>query len=148
MLLRDQGVSRMFAPHGASHNTCGEVVGIRDAVDLDRAGGVTFVIYDVVVVFIELKVRISNRVLELGISVKCPINTLFVIANEPDSAGQFTLGSFDSTPESVLEVVVGVDILLVGSANSSSCSFVVASQAREVTSVPTINNNIRTHFMY
>ena len=99
--------------------------------------------YDVIVPSLKVKVPKADCTFEFGTEIESLFNSLFVVSNTKNSFRESLFLSSNNTPETILEVEMGVNIFFVSSSIEGSFTFVIGAQGGHVSGIADIHYDIR-----
>jgi hypothetical protein len=117
-------------------------MGVPDAIDLYGSRRSSSIGDNVIVPFVQLKVVQADRADEFGREIESLFDSLFVVSNTKDSSRESFLLSSYSTPEAILKVEVGLDVLPVSTSVKAALALVVSAEGRHVRSVSNVDDNV------
>lgn len=138
-LLDEKGFRMVLSSYRLAKNTRDEVMGVRDAVYIDRLKERVFL----PPVLLTKEIRQTNRSLKNWVALDCSGYTVLMVAKSPYKPGKLVLLTGDDGLEPILCLISCRYVLAVPPALEALLTTVVGTQRRHVIEVADVDDDVR-----
>jgi hypothetical protein len=142
VMLLEQGVSVVFSSYGSTHHPTHKEMGISNTINRGYARHATIVADHHVIVFLKLQVVEVDGTLQLRVYLDSTTKTVLMVTLEEVTHGHLALALPQRMEHSLLKVKVGINVVGIPLVVEAGLTLVVRAQAREVTGIPYVNEDI------